>query len=341
MPRTAAASLPLTVALLLAPAAAYAAGWANPDLLVGPDVVQANANKPDWVIVDCRDLKLYAKGHVPGAISFGKECKKALRDPTARIFKDVKRYETFLGKSGIGNDTHVVFYGEHKVTDTFKDATVAFWILEYLGHDKAHVLNGGIDAWIKAGKQLTNEPTLKPEKTFKAKVVASRLASTDEMLKIATGKEKGVVVIDARSKGEHAGEDIRALRGGYVPNTTVNIPHTETMDQQKDPDTGKDVDNGFLSPERVAGFYASMDKGKRTISYCHTGTRSTLTYLELRLLGFKEPANWDDSWIVWANQVRYPVENEQWINFERLNKVEKEVHKLEEASKPKGEIAKH
>jgi thiosulfate/3-mercaptopyruvate sulfurtransferase len=339
MIRRAVSSALLALALLAPPAAARGAAWAHPELLVGPDVVAANASKPDWVVVDCRDLKLYAKGHIPGAISLGKECKKALRDPTARIFKDVKRYETFLGKAGIGNDTHVVFYGEHKVTDTFKDATVAFWLLEYLGHDKAHVLNGGLDAWVKAGKQLTNEPTLKPERTFKAKVVPSRYASTEEMLKIAQGKEKGVVVIDARSRAEHAGEDIRALRGGYLPNTTVNVPHTETMNQEKDRETGKDVDDGFLSPDRVASFYASLDRARRTIAYCHTGTRSTVTYLELRLLGFKEPANWDDSWIVWANQVRYPVENEQWINFERLKKVEKEVHQLQE--KPKGELAKH
>lgn len=329
------------VVLLAAPAGARAAGWANPDLLVAPDVVQANAARPDWVVVDCRALEHYAKGHIPGAISFGKECKKALRDASARIFKDPKRYESFLGKAGIGNDTHVVFYGEHKVTDTFKDATVGFWILEYLGHDKVHVLNGGLDAWLKAGKQLTNEPTLKPERTFKAKVVPSRYASTDEILKIAQGQVKGVTVIDARSKNEHAGEDIRALRGGHVPNTTVNVPHTATMDQVKDPETGKEVDNGYLSPERVSGFYASLDKGKRTIAYCQTGTRSTLTYLELRLLGFKEPANWDDSWIVWANQVRYPVADEQWMNFERLGTLEKKLKKLEDAAKAKAEIAKH
>jgi thiosulfate/3-mercaptopyruvate sulfurtransferase len=340
MTHRAVSSVLLAMALLPLPTAAHAAAWVHPELLVTPDVVQANVSKPDWVVVDCRDLKLYAKGHIPGAISFGKECKKALRDPSARVFRDVKRYETILGKSGIGNDTHVVFYGEHKVTDTFKDSTVAFWILEYLGHDRAHVLNGGIDAWLKAGKQLTNEPTLRPEKVFKAKVVPSRYASTDEMLRIAQGKQKGATVIDARSKAEHAGEDIRALRGGYVPNTTLNVPHTDTMNQQKDPDTGKDVDDGFLSPDRVASFYASLDKGKRTIAYCHTGTRSTLTYLELRLLGFREPANWDDSWIIWANQTRYPVENEQWINFERLKKVEKNLHKLEEAAKPK-ELAKH
>ena len=328
----------LTMFLLVSAGLSQAATWAHPELLVTPADVEKNAGKADWVIVDCRDLKDYAKGHIPGAISFGKECKKALRDGTSRIFKDTKKYESIFGKSGIGNDTHVIFYGEHKKTDTFKDVSVSFWLMEYLGHDKTHVLNGGIDSWLKAGKKLTNQPTKKPEKKFTAKVVASRLATTDEILQIAQGKKKGVTLIDARTEKEHGGEDIRSLRGGYVPNTSVNISHKNTMDQEKDPKTGKDVDNGFLSPDRIAWFYQNFDKGKRTIAYCHTGTRSTLTYLELRLLGFKEPANWDDSWIVWGNNLKYPVANEQWINFERLKKTEEGVKKVQEAM-PKKEGA--
>jgi thiosulfate/3-mercaptopyruvate sulfurtransferase len=335
-----AASALFTLALLALPAAPRAAGWVHPELLLTPDQVQANASKPDWVVVDCRDLPHYAKGHVPGAISFGKDCNKALMDPTSRVFKDVKRYESFLGKAGIGNDTHVVFYGEHKITDTLKFSTVGFWLMEYLGHDKAHVLNGGLDAWVKAGKQLTNEPTIKAERTFKARIVPSRYATTEEVLRIALGKEKGVTLIDARSKAEHTGEDIRALRGGSVPNTTANIPHTDTMDQEKDRATGKDKDSGLLSPDRVASFFSGLDRNKRTIAYCQTSTRSTVLYLEMRLLGFREPANWDDSWVVWANQVKYPVENEQWYNLEHLKKLEKQIKKLEEAAKPKNELAK-
>lgn len=331
--------LVLGMFLLVSAGLSQAATWAHPELLLTPADVEKNASKADWVIVDCRDLKDYAKGHIPGAISFGKECKKALRDGSSRMFKDTKKYETIFGKSGIGNDTHVVFYGEHKVTDTFKDSTVAFWIMEYLGHDKAHVLNGGIDAWMKAGKKLTNEPSLKKETKFTAKVVASRNATTDEMLQIAQAKKKGATVIDARSKKEHEGEDIRSLRGGNVPNTSANIPHTDTMDQEKDPKTGKEIDNGYLSPDRTAGFYKDLDKSKRTIAYCHTGTRSTVTYLELRLLGFKEPANWDDSWIVWGSNLKYPVANEQWINFERLKKAEDDLKALKDAM-PKKEEAK-
>lgn len=307
-----------------------AAQWANPDLLLSAKQLKKKLGDPNWVILDCRKLKDYAKGHIPGAISLGKQCKKALRDHTSRIFKDVSKYEKLFGKVGIGNDTHVVIYGEHIKTDTMKDATVAFWILEYLGHDKVHILNGGIDSWINAGYSLDTKPTILKPRRFKANVVASRYASTEEILEIATGKKKNVQLIDARSKKEYKGADQRALRGGHVPNTTINIPHKDTFDQIRDPETGKMRDNGFLSPDRVASFYKTLDKNKRTIAYCQTGTRSTLTYFELRLLGFKDPANWDDSWRVWGSHYNdYPIENEQWFDFNRVRKLERKIKKLE------------
>lgn len=322
----------------------YAAQWANPDLLISAKQLKEKAGAADWVILDCRDLKDYAKGHIPGAISLGKQCKKGLRDATSRMFSDASKYEKLFSKVGIGNDSHVVIYGEHEKTDTMKDVTVTFWILEYLGHDKAHVLNGGITDWINEGYPLDNKPVILPEKTFKAHVVPSRYASTDEIVGIATGKIKGVQVIDARSEKEFKGEDQRALRAGHVPNVTINVSHKDTFDQKKDLKTGKMKDNGFLSPDRVADFYKSLDKNKRTIGYCQTGTRSTLTYLELRLLGFKDPANWDESWRVYGSHYNhYPVEDEQWIDFARIGKLEKEIKKLKEkleALEPKKEEEK-
>jgi len=83
--------------------------------------------------------------------------------------------------------------------------------------------------------------------------------------------------------------------------------------------------------------FAKLDKSKRTIGYCQTGTRSTMTYLQLRLLGFKDPANWDESWRVWGSQLQYPVAGEQWYNFGKVNKtlkkLKKKVKALEAAAK--------
>lgn len=68
----------------------------------------------------------------------------------------------------------------------------------------------------------------------------------------------------------------------------------------------------------------------RTVAYCQTGTRSAMTYFELRLMGFKDAANWDESWRVYASHPElYPVENEEWFDFNKIRKLEKKVKKLE------------
>jgi len=302
-----------------------ASNWENPDLLVTPDVLKKNINALDWVAVDCRGLEDYAKGHIPGAISLGKRCKKALRDPSSRVFADTTKYEKLFGKVGIGNDTHVVFY--HGDIKTLTDATVGFWIMEYLGKDKVHVLNGGIDAWRKAGYRLDNKPIRKSAKTFKVNVVPGRYASTGEIVDIAEGKIKGVQLIDSRTKKEFVGKDIRAIRGGHVPNVTLNKSHLDTVLQKKDKKTGKMKPTGYLDADQAHKVFGKLDKNKRTVAYCQTGTRSTLTYLQLRLLGFKNPANWDDSWRVYGSTLMYPVEGEQWFNFAKMNKEMKKLKK--------------
>jgi len=331
MKKVLAFALFVILALATYPGAVIAAGWANPELLVSADELEKKVTQSDWVVVDCRKLENYAKGHIPGAISFGKECKKALRDGSSRIFSDASRYDKIMGKVGIGNNTNVVFYGELK-SKTMDDAPIAFWIMEYLGHTKAHVMNGGLESWTATGRKLEQAPTIKPAAVFKSNVVRNRYASTEEMLQIAKGKKQGIQVIDARKKGEYEGTDIRAIRGGHVPHVTINIPHEDTYDQKKDPATGKDKATSYLSFDRVADHYKSLDKTKRTIAYCQTGSRSCTTYLELRLLGYKDPANWDDSWIVWGNDLtkRYPIEDEQWIDLARIEKLESDLKKIQE-----------
>lgn len=305
------------------------AKWANPGLLVNAATVKKNINKPDWVVVDCRGLKDYAKGHIPGAISLGKRCKKALRDSTARVFMkggkvNTKKYEKMLGKVGIGNNTHVVFY--HGNVKTLTDATVGFWILEYLGHNKVHVLDGGLEAWSAAGNRLNNKSVKKKATTFKAKVVKSRYASTKEILKIAKGK-KGIQLIDSRTKKEFNGKNMKALRGGHIPNVTMNVSHVKTLVNKKGKPTG------YIDEAAVNKYFGKLDKNKRTIGYCQTGTRSTLTYLQFRLMGFKNPANWDDSWRVYGSNASYPAADEQWYNFggvnKKLSKLDKRLKALE------------
>jgi len=304
------------ILLLILSAQAFSAEYANPQLLADVKVVADNIGKPDWVVIDCRDKKAYDTGHIPGAISLGDTCDKVLRDATSRV-RPVKELEKLLGDAGVSEKHTVVVYSDAK---GITNATVAFWILEYLGHPDVRILHGGIEEWQAAGNALeTAETKLKPT-TYKANVNEKRIATTAEVLKIAKGR-KDVQLVDSRTKAEHEGRDIRALRGGHIPNTTINVSHTETFD----PKTGK-----IKSMAELEALFGKLDKNKRTIAYCQTGTRSTLTYLQLRLMGFKDPANYDDSWRIYGSHVDYPVANENWYDFAKVNKAIKEVKELKQ-----------
>lgn len=303
--------LVIAALLLLLTAQTSIAAYANPQLLATPADIEENAGK--WIVLDTRDLdtvtdragrtlKGYNDGHIPGAITLGGNAAKVLRtSDISVVFKDgsgnidVKKYEHILGAVGITNDRTVVVYGDAPgITNT----TTAFWILELLGHKDVRFLNGGIEAWQTAGKKLATTPTKLPPAGYVAKLNPNRIATTEEVRRVATGELKNVTLVDSRTAAEHAGTDKRSKRGGRLPNCLINVSHVEMFDRN----------NGTIKPMAdLEKIYGPLDRNTRIIPHCQTGTRSTLTYMVFRLMGFKNPANYDDSWIVWGNSEDLPI----------------------------------
>ncbi len=308
-------------ALLFVGTSGYGAEYANPNLLADTKTIADNMAKPGWVILDTRDVHEYKEGHVPGAINLGGMGAKVLRDATARVYTIVPKIEKILGGAGIGNDKHIILYGQ--ANETYEN-TVPFWALEYLGCNSPNLkctvsyYDGGFERWTaEGGKSETGENKL-PAVTFKSNVVASRLATSDEVLEVVEVKKHNVVIVDARTPAEYEGTDIRALRGGHLKGA-VNIPVQKSFDAKT---------YRMLPASEQAALYRDVPKDKRVILHCQTATRSTWTYLALRLLGYHNVANWDDSWQVWGSNVKYPVENEQWYNFVKINAAIKAVDSL-------------
>ena len=98
------------------------------------------------------------------------------------------------------------------------------------------------------------------------------------MLKIAKGEAKNSQLMDSRTPGEYAGTDIRAKRGGRIPHCDLNVSHVETFDKK----TGM-----IKSADELEKLFGKLDKNKRVIPYCQTGTRSTLTYLHIEVDGIQ------------------------------------------------------
>ncbi|MBI4824550.1 MAG: sulfurtransferase [Nitrospirae bacterium] len=303
---------------------------ANLHLLVQPADMEKNLGK--WTVVDCRPKDLYDEGHIPTAIHLGETCNDFFRDDLVvegiGMIEDLKlgdvgELEKKLSKVGISMDKTILFYDQREDPgETSKGryygqfagyVFVPFWYMEYMGHKDVRVLDGGIGAWKAEGKPIEQKANKLPPTQFKADVQRNRLATTEEVLKIAQ-KEEDAQLVDNRTMDEYLGEhqsppkhflEGKVRRMGRIPNTKLNVPH---YFQFIDPNTAK------LRPTyQLARLYQSLNKDKRTVLYCYIANRISLSYFVLRLLGFNDPAIYHDSWIVWGSDLSLPVEEMKMV----------------------------
>ena len=299
-------------------------------VIVDTDYVAKHKDKPGVLLVDVRTASDCMKGVIPDAVVIGKKGGAVeLRDVDARILP-VAALEKMLGDAGISRENEIIVYGAKGDTGP----AVVFWILEYLGAEKAKVYMGGIDDWIRARLPITSDIRNLPSARFVAKVRPELIATTDFVKANLTNKD--IQFLDSRTAKESAGDDIRSVRGGHIAAVNhVNIPYEQNW---VDPDAARKLaeksvhDRDGMALKDIAALkelYKKFDPRKEVVAYCQSGTRSTFVYAVLRELGFERVRNYDDSWVVWGADVNLPVDDVSYFDFVKVNAAMKRLEALE------------
>jgi len=123
----------------------------NPGPLVSADWLADHLRDPDVRVVDFRwyldgrsGRAVYDAGHVPGAVFVDLDAISGHEPGRGRHpLPEPGVFAAAMRAAGVGRDTLVVVY------DDAGGAVAArlWWLLRYFGHDRAAVLDGGIQAW--------------------------------------------------------------------------------------------------------------------------------------------------------------------------------------------------
>lgn len=273
---------------------ALAAPASASSLLIETEELARQLGDPSLRIVDLRAPAAYRRGHIPNAVNLDAG---ELDSPEANrngLPLGTARAEALFSRAGIDRETAVVAYDD---AGNLLAARL-FYVLEFFGHERVRVLNGGLGKWLKEQRPVTPEiPRVAPRR-FVAQP-RPELIATAAWLAGKLG-DRGLALVDARSPEEFSGKDVYARRGGHIPGA-VNIDWLETL--------AADGLNTFRAREALAALYQrqGVTPDKEVVAYCQVGTRSAQTYFSLRLLGYPRVRIYDGSWQEWGDDPALPI----------------------------------
>jgi thiosulfate/3-mercaptopyruvate sulfurtransferase len=262
------------------------------------------------------DRRVYNKRHIVGATYSDLHKELALKGTSPEtgdaerewLVPSREEAEGVLRRWRVGEGDRVVLYDDVGLN---RQAIRGYWLLRLYRYpaDRLHILDGGIEAWRRAGQETTKElpeadlaDALRKPATL-GELDEALIATYDEVLAWSREAAKAggpTRILDVRTAAEWVGTDVRARRGGHVPGARQRC----FVDLLTDEGTFRGVDE-MVSLVRASG----ADPAQIRATYCQGGVRAALVWFVLHeLAGYQEVRSYAGSWEEWGNRTDSPIE---------------------------------
>lgn len=260
--------------------------------LLSAQAVQAGLTAANTVIIDIRDPKSYAAGHIPGALNapYG-----AWRGPASNPgeLPASDKLTKLVQSLGLTPETHIIVASSGKDDTDFGAAARVYWTLKVLGLQNLSVLNGGLKAWQAAGFALDTKPGSAVASTFVPTINQDMIATREEVVaKVQAGKAQ---LVDARPAAFFDGSTRHTA--AKVPGTlkgAVNVEHSIWFEPNSTL-----VVSASEAKKLVAS--SSVKTDQDTVSFCNTGHWAATNWFVLsELVGQKNVKLYAGSMVDWT-----------------------------------------
>lgn len=265
------------------------------DWLIEPAALKTRLDAQNLLLLDIRTEEEFGNGHLPGALQLSFERLLKTAPPVGGLLPDSDVVTEIFQSLGLNENSWVVCYdGAFGAA-----ASRVIWTLNAYGIKTTSLLNGGINAWQAEGFELTTDARTATVSTITLERDGTTVIDAETLKSRLT--DPNLARLDARTLQEHMGTDVRSKHGGRIPGA-VHFEWTDSIDQQKQ---GK-----LLPKSQLTGMLKERNIGpeKDVIVYCQTHHRSSLSYVMLKHLGYKNVVALDGAWSNWGNRDDVPIE---------------------------------
>ncbi len=276
----------------------------SPPLTTADSLFQ-RLDAPGLFVFDCRhDLiqtekgrEAYAAEHLPGALFLhldedlsGTKTGSNGRHPLPKPEVFIARMEAL----GISDQSEVVIYDD---ASGMYGARL-WWMLRWIGFDAVSVLDGGIQAWTRAGYPLTTEAPRKRPVGHLTRRECLPVASAAELLG-ALGSNQ-LLVVDARGADRFRGEnETMDPVGGHIPGA-INRPFRDNLD----------AEGRFKPPAQLRNEWLAIITPQvptKVVAQCGSGVTACHNILALEIAGLDGARLYPGSWSEWCSDPSRPV----------------------------------
>lgn len=302
--------LGLAAALVITPVTAMA--QLGP--LTDPEAVIAAQVAQEAIVLDIRTGAVFEAGHIPGSIPAPYGLFRGPAENPGAIVPEEKMTEVLRGLGITAGRPIVVVHQGSDQTD-FGAAARVYWSLKSSGLTDLAILNGGMNAWEKAGKPVAkgaagaitpSDITVTYDPTW--------TATREDVKAIIDGKESAQL-IDARPEAFWSGDTkhAAAAKPGTLPQSQY-FTHDRWFGQDEPT---------LIKPDLIRELAAQngFEAGDRLVSFCNTGHWAATNWFALsEVAGIEAVRMYPESMVGWSN-AGYEMANVPGLFQNLLNKI--------------------